>query len=431
MFKKTDLKVEIGAGIALILLTGCTSKPASFSNTVAQTPALEIITPRTDSPRSLKLKLTLGSPTDLKVQQNDWVTKGQIIGDRTSERTRLGQEKQRLVIKLDGLKSMSTQQSYAVEETKVEEARKLVVQTWDELERFKSSSPWTEYAKNRLPLTQEETQFAALKAKHQLAKSGLAAARAELEAAKQQKASRQDTSAQQAQVLGQIHGMDEKISQLGTVRAPYEGTIKLVKWLGQNDQQLQVEVSLAVNSSRPATTAQFPVSSPSMSLAVVPNSQPAAVERVEGIQSARQSGGFTAEWRVLSVHDGDTIRVSQGQKTERIRFACIDAPELKQPMGVQSRDFLRQLIAAGSDRVSLKVVDTDRYGRKVAEVFTNGKLVQAEQVKSGMVYVYEKYLSNCPNAGMVQQAQTIAQQQRVGVWSGNYEKPWEYRHHRR
>lgn len=132
----------------------------------------------------------------------------------------------------------------------------------------------------------------------------------------------------------------------------------------------------------------------------------------------------------MSVHDGDTIRVSQGQKTERIRFACIDAPEIKQPLGIQSRDTLKGLIAQAGDRVSLKVVDTDRYGRKVAEVFTGGKLVQLEQVKAGMVYVYSKYLSNCPDAAVIQQAEAIAQQQRVGVWAGNYEKPWEFRHKR-
>lgn len=50
---------------------------------------------------------------------------------------------------------------------------------------------------------------------------------------------------------------------------------------------------------------------------------------------------------MIGVHDGDTIRirVRQGNRTERIRFACIDASELKQPLGRDSRDHLRQLIA--------------------------------------------------------------------------------------
>jgi len=126
------------------------------------------------------------------------------------------------------------------------------------------------------------------------------------------------------------------------------------------------------------------------------------------------------------VHDGDTLRVRQGQLV-RVRFACIDAPELAQPLGKESRDFLKSLIAQNGDRVTLKIVDTDRYGRKVAEVFAGSKFLQAEQVKSGMAYVYEQYLSNCPDAAAVKQAQDLAKRSRVGVWSGNYTKPWDYR----
>ncbi|WP_009630074.1 thermonuclease family protein [Synechocystis sp. PCC 7509] len=127
------------------------------------------------------------------------------------------------------------------------------------------------------------------------------------------------------------------------------------------------------------------------------------------------------------MHDGDTIRVRQGQLVERVRFACIDAPELAQPLGKESRDYLKSLIAQNGNRVTLKIVDTDRYRRKIAEVFSGGKFLQAEQVKGGMACVYEQYLSNCPDAAAVKQAQNFAQSSRVGVWSGNYTKPWDYR----
>ena len=60
-------------------------------------------------------------------------------------------------------------------------------------------------------------------------------------------------------------------------------------------------------------------------------------------------------------------------------------------------------------------------------MFAGGKFLQAEQVKNGMAYVYEKYLNNCPDAAVVKQAEAIAQASRVGVWSGNYQKPWDYR----
>ena len=81
----------------------------------------------------------------------------------------------------------------------------------------------------------------------------------------------------------------------------------------------------------------------------------------------------------------------------------------------------------GGDRVTLKIVDTDHYVRKVAEVFAGTKFLQTEQAKGGMAYVYDHYLNNCPDAAAVKQAQDLAKRSRVGVWSRNYTKHWDYR----
>jgi endonuclease YncB( thermonuclease family) len=86
-----------------------------------------------------------------------------------------------------------------------------------------------------------------------------------------------------------------------------------------------------------------------------------------------------------SIHDGDTIRVDCDGQQQRIRFACIDAPELKQENGIASRNHLRSLLNWANNQVSINAVDTDRFGRTVAEVYANGQLVQLQQVKDGMV----------------------------------------------
>jgi hypothetical protein len=44
-------------------------------------------------------------------------------------------------------------------------------------------------------------------------------------------------------------------------------------------------------------------------------------------------------WRVVSVHDGDTLRaIDEGKVEQRIRLAGIDAPERGQPFGNVARD---------------------------------------------------------------------------------------------
>ena len=43
---------------------------------------------------------------------------------------------------------------------------------------------------------------------------------------------------------------------------------------------------------------------------------------------------ISEQWQVLSIHDGDTVKVQKDGVVERIRFCGIDAPEISQPLGV-------------------------------------------------------------------------------------------------
>ena len=52
---------------------------------------------------------------------------------------------------------------------------------------------------------------------------------------------------------------------------------------------------------------------------------------------------------VLSIGDGNTIRVQQGAKRITIRLACIDAPEMAQaPDGANARSYLQSRLRVGS-----------------------------------------------------------------------------------
>jgi len=135
------------------------------------------------------------------------------------------------------------------------------------------------------------------------------------------------------------------------------------------------------------------------------------------------------EWIVVNVQDGDTLTVGGQGREERIRLCGIDAPELDQPLGEESKSHLQQLLSATSDRILLTPLERDQYGRVVAEVDTleTHKFVQYEMLLAGMAYVYDRYVDSCPNANFMHEAEAMAQQQRLGVWSGNYQKPWDYR----
>jgi micrococcal nuclease len=77
----------------------------------------------------------------------------------------------------------------------------------------------------------------------------------------------------------------------------------------------------------------------------------------------------------------------------------------------------------------------DRYGRSVAEVFTQQggqeQPLNAEQLMGGMAYVYPQYIAGCDNGDVMKDAEKMAQAGRQGVWAGSYQRPWEYRKTRR
>jgi endonuclease YncB( thermonuclease family) len=130
---------------------------------------------------------------------------------------------------------------------------------------------------------------------------------------------------------------------------------------------------------------------------------------------------------VLSIGDGDTIRVRQAGKALTVRLACIDAPETSQsPYGQQARSYLQQRLPVGRE-VSLDIKTTDRFGRSVAEVISDININLA-LVEDGQAFAYRQYLSGC-DAKEYLDAEHRASRSRYGVWQveGGITRPWDFR----
>ena len=127
--------------------------------------------------------------------------------------------------------------------------------------------------------------------------------------------------------------------------------------------------------------------------------------------------------RVASIYDGDTLRVQCGTEKLKVRLHCIDAPELSQrPWGQESRAYLHR-ITPGT--VTLRRVDTDRYGRIVGEVFDGERSINLEMVRAGQAAVFARYCS----ARAYYRAQHDARAAGLGIWSkpGEQQRPWAWR----
>ena len=98
---------------------------------------------------------------------------------------------------------------------------------------------------------------------------------------------------------------------------------------------------------------------------------------------------------IKDCYDGDTCTSSKGEK---IRLACIDTPELKgwkaNPIPAkEARDFVNKLLA--NEKVSIKRITKDKYGRTVGELFKNGVNIQELIVEKGYGKIYKKYAYQC------------------------------------
>ncbi|MBE9193593.1 thermonuclease family protein [Gloeocapsopsis crepidinum LEGE 06123] len=128
---------------------------------------------------------------------------------------------------------------------------------------------------------------------------------------------------------------------------------------------------------------------------VAPSAKLDGEERSNKIVNApeRRELPQSEEYQVINIHDGDTLTVQGNWGKQKIRLCGIDAPELDQPLGYESRDFARSLVASAGNNIILMPIEKDRYGRTVAEVFValkdgQEKSLQEELLKSGLANSY-------------------------------------------
>ena len=124
----------------------------------------------------------------------------------------------------------------------------------------------------------------------------------------------------------------------------------------------------------------------------------------------------------IRVVDGDTIRAEAKGREIKIRLVEIDAPEINQPFGAQSKNFLNRLLYEKD--VTLISQGEDRYGRTLGEVFANGESANALMIKSGFAWVYDRYVKD----SSLYKYQDQAKAENLGLWRAKDPiAPWVWR----
>jgi micrococcal nuclease len=120
---------------------------------------------------------------------------------------------------------------------------------------------------------------------------------------------------------------------------------------------------------------------------------------------------FALDAVVTHCHDGDTCTLADG---ERVRLHAIDAPELAQPYGEQTRAPINQLIAG--QRVDVRPTGDTSYQRMVADIVrADGLDVAAIMVSRGYAWVEDRWNTD----PAMPARQRAAQAARSGLWAAD------------
>lgn len=133
--------------------------------------------------------------------------------------------------------------------------------------------------------------------------------------------------------------------------------------------------------------------------------------------------------KVTKVHDGDTFWAETPNGTHsKYRMHSIDAPEMKQAYGSESRDALERKMPVGGS-VSLQQAHTDKYGRSVVNVFTpGGTHVNEHMVREGHAHPAKGFVPKAQKE-YYSEAAKAAKESSKGIWLGEteVEMPWNFR----
>lgn len=126
-----------------------------------------------------------------------------------------------------------------------------------------------------------------------------------------------------------------------------------------------------------------------------------------------------------TVVDGDTIEI----RGERLRLHGIDAPEsgqwcldesaVRYRCGQHAALALADRIGAATVRCDL--LERDRYDRHIARCFQGSADLNRWMVLHGQAVAYRRYSTEYVSV------EARARAQRIGVWKGEFDLPWEWR----
>jgi endonuclease YncB( thermonuclease family) len=143
---------------------------------------------------------------------------------------------------------------------------------------------------------------------------------------------------------------------------------------------------------------------------------------------------YAGQYKVIRVHDGDTLTTISDGKEIKVRLVGVDAPELSikshlpgQPFSIKAKEYLASLVLNKS--VAIKFYNNDLGETSLGEIFVDEVNINIEMLRAGLAEVYRGKPANGLDIAKYRDAENKAKQSVTGIWElrDQYFSPWDWR----
>ncbi|CDR52280.1 thermonuclease family protein [Staphylococcus schweitzeri] len=133
---------------------------------------------------------------------------------------------------------------------------------------------------------------------------------------------------------------------------------------------------------------------------------------------------------LIKAIDGDTVKLMYKGKPMTFRLLLIDTPETKHPKkgvekyGPEASAYTKKMVE-NAKKIEVefdKGQKTDKYGRGLAYIYADGKMVNQALVRQGLAKVAYVYKPNNTHEQLLRKSEAKAKKEHLNIWSeGNAE----------
>jgi micrococcal nuclease len=127
------------------------------------------------------------------------------------------------------------------------------------------------------------------------------------------------------------------------------------------------------------------------------------------------AGAESLDARFLRALDGDSLRVDHAGKVLEIRLIGVDAAEYKQEYSRKAKDFSQRFCQGKTLRLEFDKERRDRYGRTLAYVYAEDRMLNEELVRAGLA-IPIRIKPNTRHYDRIKRAEKEARREKRGFW---------------